>query len=307
MEFMIPHPVAGDAGIQQRRESACSNSFNAHPSFPRRGSFDSNPGYKLQASVDVLFGVVPGEDVIFKLTRPNLQYSGIPATQDGHMAVSQYVPVDEGVSRRPDYKKTSRQYPGYLFFSAESWLVRARVHVLVRVRNEVINSDEGVCTHLMVHLIKEPTLSRIDSLYSIHITIPRHLHSKVHIVTPGRPCRPRGRSAVSVFCRDAFDVLKGKLTLEFGLERGECADHFGASLLEGSNWWDRSICLNFYQKVWVEWVGDLVASEKDLWHGKKLAREKRAVRAAKAELNKRTRGPCSQACDLASRPLWSQR
>jgi hypothetical protein len=136
------------------------------------------------------------------------------------------------------------------------------------------------------------------------------VHSKVHVVTPRRPCWPRGRSAVRVFCRDAFDVLEGELTLEFGLERGQGTDQLGASLLEGSSWCDRSIRLNFHQKIWVERVRDLVASEKNLWHGKELAKEKKGitpVRAAKAELNGRTRGPCSQACDLASQPLWSPR
>ena len=29
----------------------------------------------------------------------------------------------------------------------------------------------------------------------------------------------------------------------------------------------------FTKKIWVEWVRDLVASEKDLWHGKELAKE----------------------------------
>jgi hypothetical protein len=103
--------------------------------------------------------------------------------------------------------------------------------------------------------------------------IPRHVHSKVHIVTPRCPCWPRGRSAVRVFCRDAFNVLEGELALEFGLERGQGADQLSASLLEGSSWCNCSIRLNFHQKIWVERVRDLVASEKNLWHGKELAKE----------------------------------
>jgi hypothetical protein len=52
----------------------------------------------------------------------------------------------------------------------------------------------------------------------------RHARSKIHVVTPRRPCWPCGRSAIRVFCRDAFDVLEGELTLEFGLERGQGTD-----------------------------------------------------------------------------------
>ena len=99
---------------------------------------------------------------------------------------------------------------------------------------------------------------------------PRHVHSEVHVVTPRGPRWP-GSSAVCIFCRDALDVLERELTLEFGLERGQRADQFGASLLEGSSWCDRPIRLNFHQKIWVERVRDLVASEKYLWHGKELA------------------------------------
>ena len=98
---------------------------------------------------------------------------------------------------------------------------------------------------------------------------------KVHVVTPRRPCWPRGRSTVRVFRRDAFDVLEGELTLEFGLERRQGTNQLGTSLLEGSSWCDRSICLNFHQKIWVERVRDLVSSEKNLWHGKELAKEKK--------------------------------
>jgi hypothetical protein len=32
--------------------------------------------------------------------------------------------------------------------------------------------------------------------------------------------------------------------------------------------------LNFHQKIWVERVRDFVASEKNLWYGKGLAKEK---------------------------------
>jgi hypothetical protein len=101
------------------------------------------------------------------------------------------------------------------------------------------------------------------------------VHLKVHVVTSRRPCGPRGRSSVRVFCRDAFDVLEGELTLEFGLERGQDTDQLGTSLLEGSSWCDRSIRLDFHQKIWVERVGDLVASEENLWHGKELAKEEK--------------------------------
>ena len=101
------------------------------------------------------------------------------------------------------------------------------------------------------------------------------MHSKVHVVTSRRPCWPRSRSPVRVFRRDAFDVFEGELTFEFGLERRQGADQLGTSLLEGSSWCDSSIRLNFHQKIWVERVRDFVASEKNLWHGKELAKKKR--------------------------------
>jgi len=104
------------------------------------------------------------------------------------------------------------------------------------------------------------------------------MHSEVHVVTPRGPGRPRSRSAVRVFCRDAFDVLKRELTLKFGLERGQGTDQLGTSLLERGSWCDLSICLNFDQKVGGERVRDLVASEKNLWHGKELAEKKRPRR-----------------------------
>ena len=138
--------------------------------------------------------------------------------------------------------------------------------------------------------------------------IPRHVHSKVHVVTPRGPCWSSCRSTVRVFCRDAFDVLERELPLEFGLERGQGTDQLGTSLLKGSSCSDRSIRLNFYQKIWMEWVRGLVASEKNLWHGKELAKKNATlVRAAKAELNGPTRGSSSQACGLASQLLWSPR
>lgn len=107
--------------------------------------------------------------------------------------------------------------------------------------------------------------------YSTILEIPSHVQSKVHVVTPRGPCWTRSRSAICVLCGDALDVLERELTLEFGLERGQRTDQFGASLLEGSSWCDRPIRLNFHQKIWMQRVRDLVASEKNLWHGKELA------------------------------------
>jgi hypothetical protein len=60
--------------------------------------------------------------------------------------------------------------------------------------------------------------SNLAYIYQIaNQQILRRVYSKVHVVTPRRPCWPR----------DAFDVLEGELTLEFGLERGQGTDQLG--------------------------------------------------------------------------------
>jgi len=74
------------------------------------------------------------------------------------------------------------------------------------------------------------------------------VYSKVHVVTSRRPCWRRGRGAIRVFRSDAFDVLEGELTLEFGLERGQGTDQLGASLFEGSSWRDLPFVWIFTKK-----------------------------------------------------------
>lgn len=94
---------------------------------------------------------------------------------------------------------------------------------------------------------------------------------EVHIVTPRGPCGPRARSPVWIFCCNAFNVLERELALKLGLKRGQGTDQLCARLLESSSRCDCPVRLDFHKEIWVQWVRDLVAGEKDLWHGMELA------------------------------------
>ena len=103
-------PEYGQRRGREEPRAAFLQSHTAHPSlsFPRRGSFKFKlePWIQIKgAKSDVLFGIVPGEDVILACSDPTcsnlLCIPAFPssATQDGPMAqwnvslVSQHVPV----------------------------------------------------------------------------------------------------------------------------------------------------------------------------------------------------------------------
>jgi hypothetical protein len=202
---MVPHPVVGNAGICQRRRAAACSTLSAHTRPSPGAAPDSNPGYKLKASLSTFSLALC---LAWRRRHFNLLYPtcGIPAcpARPQERAMGCFAVGTEGAITQ----KTLRQHPGFLFFilserATDSCTIgHARPCQSTHRMMSLTRTRAHACMHSMVRLIQK-------YCHALFVAAARSRHTNDHHMHVCQNARskfrlPLGRVVIANYCNSRY-------------------------------------------------------------------------------------------------------